>query len=107
MRSQKFSLSKFADTVSDLTPGDIYRVAQEEMEQIKQITKPGRRGAPAAREAGAQDYMRQLKRLCYCLTSLSEPGGATAYEIGIYKALFAHAVELGVLPAAKLPQFLR
>lgn len=105
-RSPKFRLSEFADAISELKVWEIYKAAQEEMEYIGRITKPGTRGAPAARNAGALDYERQLKRLCFCITSLKEPSGCSAYEIGIYKRIYALAIRRGEVSATTLPQIL-
>ena len=105
--SENFSLSEFSASISDLMPGDIYKIAQEEINRIDRITKPGARGAPAACDAGALEYRRELKRLCFCITHLKKPSGATTSEIGFYKTIFTHAVHLGVLQEADLPQFLR
>lgn len=75
MISARYSIHEFLDAVQGKSVFEAISMAQHECYEAEQMTRGGKRGAPAARAAGCDRYAADLKGFIFFLSNGVQPAG--------------------------------
>lgn len=101
----KQGFDEFCATLGDLSYLDLIRAVEQADAEAARAIAGRRRGAPAARAAGAQAFMGRAGRLLFWLRFKTLPGGHTPADLNIYRVLAVRLVDQGELRPEVLVQF--
>lgn len=105
MASPRFDFDEFVKVVKDLNYDEILAKTQEEIYEMKKCTAGGVRGAPAARKAGAGEYLNLLKGIIFALSENRKPSSVQPWDLIRMRPIWESLVSRGQLKPESLRVF--
>ncbi len=101
----KRDFDEFCSGLGGLSYVDMIRAVEKADGEVQRASAGRRRGAPAARAAGADEFVARAGRLLFWLRHGVLPDGRTGKDLAIYRTLATRLVERGEFKPDALAPF--